>query len=117
MRTAQSPKPVLTTLLALGLALALAGCATAMVPGKVIVDHVQGNAESPGEAPRDGWYALYPKFGSNQPKHRVLLRRGDRLGFRTAKTGEIKAVAGDHEWGMTDNNYLWMVEDPAGAKE
>ena len=102
-------KPLLAAVTSL--AIGLAGCATAMMPGKVVVDHARGNAESPAEAPRDGWYALFAKFGSNSAKHRVPLRRGDRLGFRTAKTGEIKAIAGDHEWGMSDNDYVWMVEE------
>lgn len=97
--------------LTLATAAALCGCAAAMVPGRSIAEHARGNPESPIEAPRDGWYALFPKFGSNQHKHRVPLRRGDRLGFRTAKTGEINAIAGDHEWGMSDNDYVWMVEE------
>lgn len=94
--------------LLLTLAPLIGGCATAMAPGEAIVEHRSGNPETPIEAPSDGEYALYPKFGSTHEKHKVRLRRGDLLGFRTAKTGEINAIAGEHEWRMTDNDYVWM---------
>jgi hypothetical protein len=85
----------------------VAGCATVFAPGTTIIDHDKGASAEPQEAPSDGEYALYARIGDNSAKHTVSLKRGDLLGFKTGQTGQIIAVAGNDEWVMTDNSYIW----------
>jgi hypothetical protein len=79
----------------------LAGCGTAMFT------HDRGSLESPGEAPSDGQYVLYESLNPTPLKEPIDLKKGDRLGFRTAETGRIIAVAGDSEWTYEDAPLVW----------
>jgi len=84
----------------------LVGCG-----GTTIVTHDAGNLETPGEAPSDGKYSLYQKFPPTLLKGPVALRQGDALGFKTALTGRIDAVAGENTWTFEDESMVWKREE------
>jgi hypothetical protein len=84
---------------------ALGGCGTTMYT------HAKGSLEEPGEAPSDGMYALYQEFNPTPLKEPMALKKGDRLGFRTAQTGRIIAVAGESEWTFEDAAMVWKRKD------
>src|SRR3954471_19681679 len=83
----------------------LAGCGTTMY------SHARGSLEEPGEAPSDGMYALYQEYNPTALKDEMPLRKGDRLGFKTAQTGRIIAVAGENEWTFEDAAMVWKRKD------
>ncbi|HEX8916597.1 MAG TPA: hypothetical protein VF796_29875 [Humisphaera sp.] len=92
--------------------LALAGGCAVLTPGTEIIDHQAGRREQPIEAPSDGIYVLYPKYGDVRPlKEAVMLRKGDAIGFETGATGEITAVAGQDKWTFDDVPMLWKRKD------
>ena len=84
------------------------GCSALSTSGDTIATHRRGHTEEPGTAPSDGNYLLMHKYLGAAPLETASLGRGDRLGFATAKTGQITAIAGDDEWTYTDNDYVWV---------
>ena len=88
------------------------GCSSVLTRGTLIAEHTHGNAEDPKRAPADGDYSLYNKFGDTQPLHSVPVQAGDPIGFRTGRTGQIDAIAGDDEWTLSDGDYIWKRDDP-----
>ncbi|MDB5297711.1 MAG: hypothetical protein JWO31_3694 [Phycisphaerales bacterium] len=107
---ARRPQNFRATLARLAFALAapvlFAGC-----QGTQIAEHERGNLESPGEAPSDGEYNLYSRLPPTLLKGPVPLKRGDRLGFRTAETGRIIVVAGEEEWTYEDASMEWRRKE------
>jgi hypothetical protein len=92
-----------------GLTLVFApGCSSLGTSGDTIATHRRGQTEEPGTAPSDGDYLLMYRYLGSAPLEYASLSRGDRLGFATAKTGQITAIAGDDEWTYTDNDYVWV---------
>ena len=86
----------------------LVGCGS----GTTISTHDQGSLEVPGEAPSDGEYGLYlQSFPPSLIKGPLPLKRGDRLGFRTAETGRIHVVAGEEEWTYEDASMAWKRKE------
>lgn len=75
--------------------------------GTTIYTHERGSLETPGEAPSDGEYGLHTPFPPSRLKGPVPLKKGDRLGFRTAETGRIHVVAGEEEWTYEDATMAW----------
>jgi hypothetical protein len=92
-------------------AAALAGVALAGGCGTTMYQHARGSQEDPGEAPSDGVYSLYTSMNPTPLKERIALKRGDPLGFKTAETGRIIAVAGDNEWTFEDAPLAWKRKD------
>jgi hypothetical protein len=88
--------------------LAIVGCQT----GTGIITYDKGSNPILAQAPSDGEYALYCGQQSD-PKVTYYLKRGDALGFKVSKTGEIIAVAGSAENAVPDDNYAWRRHDPA----
>ena len=84
------------------------GCSSLGTSGDTIATHSRGHTEEPGTAPSDGDYLLMHRYLGSAPLEYASLSRGDRLGFATAKTGQITAIAGDDEWTYTDNDYVWV---------
>lgn len=84
-----------------------AGCAQVLAPGTTLISYDKGGPIESREVPGDGEYALYSKYGDTKPMHILPLTRGDQVGFRTAETGKVTAVAGDHEYTLTDTSYVW----------
>ncbi len=84
------------------------GCATLLTPGDPISSHSKGTIGEPDRAPSDGEYVLVPKFGDTTPMKTISLNKGDPLGFKTGRTGEIVAVAGGDEWTYPDGDYVWI---------
>jgi len=84
------------------------GCSSLNNSGDPIATHRRGHTEEPGTAPSDGDYLLMHRYLGSAPLESASLSRGDRLGFATAKTGQITAIAGDDEWTYTDNDYVWV---------
>ena len=84
------------------------GCSSFGTSGDTIATHRRGHTEDPGTAPSDGDYLLLHRYLGSAPLEYASLSRGDRLGFATAKTGQITAIAGDDEWTYTDNDYVWV---------
>jgi len=84
------------------------GCSALNTSGDTVATHLRGHTEEPGTAPSDGNYLLMHKYLGSAPLETASLSRGDRLGFATAKTGQITAIAGDDEWTYTDNDYVWV---------
>lgn len=87
------------------LAFGLVGCAQ-FTSGEPVVRYDKGEQALLQEAPMAGTYALYSRFDSN-PRVSVSLEQGDKLGFETAQTGRITAIAGDREFDLPDGNYIW----------
>ena len=87
--------------------LLLVGCGG----GEPIYTHRQGSLETPGEAPSDGEYGLYTGFPPGLIKGPLPLKKGDRLGFRTAETGRIHVVAGEEEWTYEDATMVWKRKE------
>lgn len=91
-------------LLSLGVfaAMGIAGCAS----GVGVVSYDRQTTPVLAEAPQEGEYALFA--GSDMdPKVSYYLHRGDPLGFKAGKTGEVIAVAGKAEVSEPDGSYLW----------
>lgn len=98
----------LAACLAFGIGLtALSACSNLLTTGNVINEHVHGHSDEPQIAPADAEYSLYSTYGDGTPIHSVPVRAGDPIGFRTAQTGQIDAIAGDDEWTMSDGDYIW----------
>jgi hypothetical protein len=82
--------------------LGMGGCQT----GLGIISYDRGTAPVVAQATEDGEYALFS--GSEMdPKVSYYLHRGDALGFKSGKTGEIIAVAGKAEVSEPDGTYVW----------
>ena len=99
-------------LLAAGGGSIVGGCAQVLAPGTTLISYDKGGPIASREVPADGEYALYSKYGNTKPMHVLSLTRGDALGFRTAETGKVTAVAGDHEYLLTDTSYVWNRVEP-----
>jgi hypothetical protein len=56
-------------------------------------------------------YALYQEYNPTPLKEPMPLRKGDRLGFKTAETGRIVAVAGESEWTFEDVSMAWKRKE------
>jgi hypothetical protein len=95
----------LTAAVAASVAATTGGC------GSIVYRHAHGNQEEPGEAPSDGRYVLYTDLNPTPLKDPVPLKKGDPLGFRTAETGRIIAVAGEDEWTFEDAPLHWRQKD------
>jgi hypothetical protein len=94
---------------------ALVGCQST---GQGVVTYKPGTAPILQQATADGEYGLYDDSlvnFSSDPKATFYLHRGDPLGFKTGKTGEIIIVAGDKEITEPDSGYVWRRKDPAAA--
>lgn len=83
----------------------LAGC------GTTLFTHEKASLEEPGDAPSDGHYTLYARLNPSPVKGPIPLKKGDRLGFKTAETGRIIAVAGDNEWTFEDAPLIWKRKE------
>jgi hypothetical protein len=79
--------------------------------GTPVATHDRGSLETPTEAPSDGEYGLYTGFPSSRIKGPLPLKKGDRLGFRTAETGRIHVVAGEEEWTYEDATMVWKRKE------
>lgn len=87
------------------------GCQT----GTGIMTYKQGTPPIVVKAPSDGEYALFNSTATD-PEVTFYLHKGDPLGFKTGKTGEIIAVAGTTDVTEPDGNYVWRRRDPQAAK-
>lgn len=101
-------RTILFTVLTVPTAAFATGCSALSTSGDTIATHRRGHTEEPGTAPSDGNYLLMHRYLGSAPLEYASLSRGDRLGFATAKTGQITAIAGDDEWTYTDNDYVWV---------
>ena len=95
------------------LLLIVAGC-SGMQKGVGVVSYDKGTPPILAKATSDGEYSLYESQGL-EPKVSYYLRRGDALGFKYGKTGEILAVGGTEEVPVPDENYIWRRRDDEGA--
>jgi len=97
--------PVLTLLLALG----LAGCGAQK--GTTQIKYEKNSEPTTIAAPQDGVYALYTASDLT-PKVRQKLSKGDRIGFEKTADGRVRAVAGTYNQilaGSTQEAY-WKLE-------
>ena len=87
-------------------ALLVSGCGT-MKGGNTIVKYDQGSPPITTSVTSSGTYALYSMTDYN-PQVVVQLKEGDQLGFKSAQTGQVTAVAGDREIPLEANKtYYW----------
>src|SRR5947209_2758456 len=87
--------------------LAVVGCQN----GVGVMSYDRGTAPAMAAAPQDGEYALYESYGSD-PKLTYALKKGDPIGFKVGKTGEIIVVAGAAEVSEPDSTYVWRRNVP-----
>ncbi len=87
------------------------GC-SGMQKGVGVVSYDKGTQPILASATAEGEYALYPSDGA-EPKVSYFLHKGDPLGFKYGKTGEITAVGGSSDVALPDANYIWKRRDIA----
>ena len=90
-----------------GLLLGMWGCQS----GVGVVSYERSTTPVVAEATEDGEYALYAT-ASMDPKVSYYLHKGDALGFKSGKTGEIIAVAGKAEISEPDGGFVWRRREP-----
>jgi hypothetical protein len=91
------------------LLLAFAGC-SGMQKGVGVISYDKGTPPILAKATSDGEYSLYEAQGM-EPKVSFFLHKGDALGFKYGKTGEILAVGGTEEVPVPDTDYIWKRRD------
>ena len=61
-------------------------------------------------APYDGTYVLVARADDSVVWPNVTLAKGDEVGFKTAETGKVTAVAGKEEKVIPDASYEWIYK-------
>lgn len=94
----------------LALVLACAALGGGCSSDRVVIGYDQGGPASLREAPADGRYALKSGLLNMKEHHVIPLRRGDVIGFQKDNVAGLKAVAGDHEYTLTEADYVWKLD-------
>ena len=78
----------------------------AMNEGELVLKMQAGEAAMAREAEQDGTYALYGKLDI-KPRLTAELKRGEMVGFRRDRAGELRAVYGIRERALAEGDYAW----------